>query len=138
MMKAADVITAARAYLGVPFRHQGRTPPLALDCAGLFVQVCRDLGLPVIDEQGYGRNPWKGLLEQCIGRQPFLCRAPREQMQAGDILLMRFTVEPQHIAIHAGDTMIHAYEHSGRVVEHRLADVWRARIVHVYRFEGLV
>lgn len=137
-MKAADVITAARAYLGVPFRHQGRTPPLALDCAGLFVLVCHDLGLPVEDEQGYGRNPYKGLLEQCIARQPFLARVPREDMQAGDILLMRFAGDPQHIAIHAGDTMIHAYEHSGRVVEHRLADVWRARVVSVYRFEDQV
>lgn len=138
MMKADDVITSARAYLGVPFRHQGRTPPLALDCAGLFVQVCRDLGLPVIDEQGYGRNPWGGLLEQCIDRQPFLSRIQPDQMEAGDILLMRFTGEPQHIAIHAGKTMIHSYENSGRVVEHRLADVWRARVVQVYRFEGLL
>ncbi|WP_395504707.1 NlpC/P60 family protein [Ectopseudomonas hydrolytica] len=137
MMKPADVITASRAYLEVPFRHQGRTPPLALDCAGLFVMVCRDMGLPVIDEQGYGRNPWRGLLEQCIARQPFLCRVPREQMQAGDVLLMKFEGDPQHIAIHAGDTMIHAYEKSGKVVEHRLADVWRARVVSVYRFEGM-
>lgn len=136
-MKAADVTVAARAYIDVPFKHQGRTPPLALDCAGLFVLVCRGLGLPVIDEQGYGRNPYKGLLEQCIERQPFLYRVPIAQMQAGDILLMRFDGEPQHIAIHAGETMIHAYEKSGRVVEHRLADVWRARVVRVYRFEGI-
>jgi cell wall-associated NlpC family hydrolase len=135
-MKGADVVAAARAYLGVPFRHQGRTPPLALDCAGLFVMVCRDLGLPVIDEQGYGRNPYKGLLEQCIARQPFLHRVPVADMGEGDVLLMRFTGEPQHIAIHAGYSMIHAYEQAGKVVEHRLADVWRARVVSAYRFEG--
>jgi cell wall-associated NlpC family hydrolase len=135
-MKGADVVAAARAYLGVPFRHQGRTPPLALDCAGLFVMVCRDLGLPVIDEQGYGRNPYKGLLEQCIERQPFLHRVPRDEMREGDVLLMKFDGDPQHIAIHAGYSMIHAYEHVGKVVEHRLAGVWRARVVSVYRFEG--
>lgn len=136
-MKGADVVAAARAYLGVPFRHQGRTPPLVLDCAGLFVMVCRDLGLPVIDEQGYGRNPYRGLLEQCIERQPFLRRIPREEMGEGDVLLMRFDCAPQHIAIHAGQSMIHAYEQIGRVVEHRLAGAWRARIVHAYRFEGV-
>lgn len=129
------IIEAARKYLGVPFRHQGRTPPLALDCAGLFVQVCRDIGLPVDDEQGYGVNPHKGLLEQSIERQPFLVRVPKEQMKAGDILLMRFNTDPQHIAIHAGETMIHAYSHAGKVVEHRIADVWRARIVRVYRVQ---
>lgn len=134
-MSPSQIIAAARAYLGVPFRHQGRTPPLALDCAGLFVQVCKDLSLPVIDEQGYGRDPYQGLLEQCISRQPFLAKIPRDQMRAGDILLMRFSSDPQHIAMHAGETMIHAYEHSGRVVEHRIADVWRSRVVSVYRFE---
>jgi len=42
--------------------------------------------------------------------------------------------EPQHLAIvtpyrHGGLAMIHAYSRSSAVVEHRLADVWRARIV---------
>lgn len=136
-MTAEDVIAAARSALDTPFRHQGRVAGVGLDCAGEFVHACRELALPVIDEQGYGRNPYKGLLEQCIERQPFLYRVPKEQMQAGDVLLMRFDGEPQHIAIHAGETMIHAYEKSGRVVEHRLADVWRARVVRVYRFEGI-
>lgn len=137
-MKAEDILKAARSAMDTPFRHQGRVAGLALDCAGLFVHVCRELHLQVIDEQGYGRNPFQGLLKQCIDRQPFLFRVALDQMQAGDVLLMRFDREPQHIAFHAGETMIHAYEKSGRVVEHRLADVWRKRIVHVYRFEGLV
>lgn len=136
-MTEADVIQLARAQLGTPFKHQGRVPGLALDCAGLFVVVASALGLQVLDEQGYGRNPWHGLLEQCIARQPFLREVPKGEMRSGDVLLMRFTGEPQHIAIHAGATVIHAYESVGRVVEHRLADVWRARVVRVYRFEDL-
>lgn len=137
-MKANDIVSAARAELGTSFRHQGRLPGIALDCAGLFVVVCNSLGHHVQDEKGYGRNPWKGLLEQCIGRQPFLAKVPVSEMQEGDVLLMRFTGEPQHIAIHAGDTIIHSYQHVGRVVEHRFADVWRARVVHAYRFEGVL
>lgn len=136
-MKAADIIEAARSHLGTPYRHQGRAAGAGLDCAGLFVAVCHDLGLQVIDENGYGRTPFRGLLEQCIDRQPFLRRVARNDMQAGDVLLMRFQSDPQHIAFHAGDTMIHAYSNVGRVVEHRIADVWRARVVHVYRFEGV-
>lgn len=135
-MKAADIVQAARAEVGTNFRHQGRLPGIALDCAGLFVVVCKAMGLPVQDEDGYGRNPWKGLLEQCIDRQPFLMKIPVHDMGEGDVLLMRFTGEPQHIAIHAGKTVIHSYQHVGRVVEHRFADVWRARVVHAYRFEG--
>ena len=136
-MTETDIIQLARAQLGTPFKHQGRVPGLALDCAGLFVVVASALGLQVLDEQGYGRTPWQGLLEQCIARQPFLREVPKGEMRAGDVLLMRFTGEPQHIAIHAGATVIHAYESVGRVVEHRLADVWRARVVRVYRFEDL-
>lgn len=137
-MKADDIITAARECLGTPFQHQARVPGVALDCAGVFVHVCGAMGLPVLDERGYGRLPYRGLLEQCIARQPFLTEVPRDQMQAGDVLLMRFDGAPQHIAIHAGATVIHAYEAIGRVVEHRLADVWRARVVRVYRFEGVL
>jgi cell wall-associated NlpC family hydrolase len=136
-MTDADIIQLARTQLGTPFRHQGRVPGLALDCAGLFVVVATALGLQVQDESGYGRNPWHGLLEQCIGRQPFLREVPKAEMRRGDVLLMRFSGEPQHIAIHAGATVIHAYESVGCVVEHRLADVWRARVVRVYRFEDL-
>jgi len=135
-MKTADIVAAARELIDTPFRHQGRAPGVGVDCAGVFVLVCRAFGLPVEDEPAYGRNPYKGLLEQCIERQPFMTKVPKDEAQEGDILLMRFEGEPQHIAIHAGATMIHSYEHAGRVVEHRISSMWRARIVHVYRFEG--
>lgn len=134
-MKSADIVAAARELIDTPFRHQGRAPGVGLDCAGVFVLVCRAFALPVEDEPAYGRNPYKGLLEQCIERQPFLAKVPKDEAREGDILLMKFEGEPQHIAIHAGTTMIHSYERVGRVVEHRISSMWRARIVHVYRFE---
>lgn len=132
-----QIINTARGMLRTPFLHQGRVPGRGLDCAGLLVCVCRELGLPVEDERGYGRNPWGGLLEQAIRRQPFLREVPKADLQPADVLLMRFTQAPQHIAIVTTHGLIHAYEHSAAVVEHRLADVWRARITHVFRFEGI-
>ncbi|MCY1550944.1 putative phage cell wall peptidase, NlpC/P60 family [compost metagenome] len=131
------IITTARSMLRSPFKHQGRVPGLGLDCAGLLVCTCQALGLPIEDVQGYGRNPFNGLLEQAIRRQPFLREVPKAELQPGDVLLMRFSQAPQHIAIATEHGMIHAYEHSGAVVEHRLAEVWRARITHVFRFEGI-
>jgi hypothetical protein len=51
---------------------------------------------------------------------------------------MRFAGDPQHLAICAGDTIIHAYESAGQCCEHRLSDdLWAARIVRVYRFRGI-
>jgi cell wall-associated NlpC family hydrolase len=51
--------------------------------------------------------------------------------------MMRFTGEPQHVGIYTGDTLIHAYESVGKVVEHRMDDKWLRRIVRVYRFKDM-
>ena len=134
-MTADDILIAARSFLGTPFRHQGRIPGLALDCAGLVVSVAKEIGADYIDRPGYSRNPSGGLLESALDDQPCLERVT--DRQPGDVLLMRFSGEPQHLAICAGDTIIHSYEAVGKVCEHRLASVWAARIVRVYRFKGL-
>lgn len=136
-MKADDVIAAARSALGTPFRHQGRIAGVGLDCAGLYIHVCSVLGIECLDFEGYGRLPYRSLLEQACADQPALRRVPLDELQSGDIMLMRFDGSPQHVAFCAGDTMIHAYQQSGGVVEHRLASVWRGRVVRVYRFEGI-
>jgi cell wall-associated NlpC family hydrolase len=136
-MNTDDVIAAARSCLDTPFHHQGRIKGVALDCAGLAVSVARDLGIDYQDVQGYGRDPYKNTLQQALDNQPALDPIQRDEMQAGDILLMRFGREPQHLAIYTGQTVIHSYETVGIVCEHDIDNVWRRRIVAVYRFKGL-
>lgn len=128
-MTPADFIAAARSYVGVPFRHQGRTRH-GVDCIGLVVCAARDIGLTLADRTDYPRDP-NGLLPLEMARQ----FAPVESTQAGDILLMRFRGEPQHVAILAGATLIHGYASIGRVVEHGLDAKWRRRIVATYRLK---
>lgn len=135
---APDIVAAARSLIGTPFRHQGRVPGLALDCAGLVIAVAAQLGIDHFDVPGYGRRPHQGLLEQTLDTQPALHAVGRSAHQAGDILLMRFAREPQHLAISAGDTIIHSWEAAGKVCEHGLDDVWQSRIVRVYRFVGVM
>jgi len=128
-MKISYPITeTARTYLGVPFKHMGRTRA-GVDCAGLVVCVCNDLGIPVHDIPRYGRQPLGGLLEATV-RKSFI---RTETVGDGTILVMKFATEPQHLAICAGDTIIHAYERVNKCVEHRLDSVWRKRIVSAYR-----
>ena len=134
-MTADDILIAARSCLDTPFRHQGRIPGLALDCAGLVVSVAKEIGADYIDRPGYSRNPSGGLLESALDDQPCLERV--QDRQPGDVLLMRFAGEPQHLAIFTGDNIIHSYESVGKVCEHRMADVWAVRIVRVYRFKGV-
>ena len=136
-MNAEQIIAAARACLGTPFVHQGRIPGQALDCAGLVMAVAQSIGADYQDQPGYGRTPANGLLQQALNIQPCLERVKIAERQPGDVLLMRFATEPQHLAIDAGDTLIHSYQQVGKVCEHGLTDVWLKRIVAVYRFRGL-
>lgn len=137
-MTPAEIVSAARAAIGTPFQHQGRSVGQALDCAGLIVHVAREIGAEYVDTAGYSRLPSHGLLQAALDLQPCLMPVSIGDLQPGDVLLMRFKNEPQHLAVCAGDTIIHSYSTVGQVCEHRLADVWVSRIVSVYRFRGCV
>lgn len=136
MIDTDRIINLARACLGTPFVHQGRVPGVGLDCAGLLVHVLHELGLPYIDELGYGRHPYRGQIKAILDGQPCLLELPRGQRQPGDVLLIRFKTEPQHVAFFTGSTMVHAYSGSGRAVEHGIPPEWEHRIVTAYRIVG--
>lgn len=130
------LVDSARKYLGVPFRHRGRSAT-GLDCAGLGWISYRDLGIELPDVRAYGREPFKnGLME---GLRAALGDPIDDGLQPGDVVVMRFDKDPHHVALIAKApyadelTMIHADSMHGRVVEHRLSKDWRARIVAVYR-----
>ncbi len=136
-MTVDDILNHARQCLGTPFKHQGRLIAFGLDCAGVVIHVARQIGAGHIDTSGYGRTPANGQLERTLDAQPCLERVSLANRAAGDVLLMRFASEPQHLAICAGETIIHAYEAAGLCCEHRLSSMWAARIVRVYRFIGV-
>lgn len=135
-MTADEIIARARECLGTPFFHQGRLPGMALDCAGVAVHVAK--GWHEVEEPAaYSRHPHQGELGYWLDRQPYLSRIAPPSPQSGDVLLMRFGAEPQHLSLCAGDTIIHAYEAIGKTVEHNLDVKWRRRIVAVYRFKDI-
>lgn len=134
MISSEDVIAAARECIGTKFWHQGRQAGIGLDCAGVAVHVAQRISVKYLDVAGYGHTPAGGQLERTLEEQPCLRRVMLNDRQPGDLLLMRFASDPQHIAICAGDTVIHAYEAVGTCCEHRLSSMWAARIVRVYRF----
>ena len=143
-MSVEQILAAARAEIGTPFRHQGRVSGKALDCAGLICHVASVIGLEYFDQQGYSRHPSQGLLESALDGQPCLVRVALADMQTGDVLLMRFSGDPQHLAIYAGwsdvyqdEGIVHAWLQAKKVSENRLTDEWRARIVRIYRFRGV-
>jgi len=133
-MTPETVIAAARELLEMPFRHQGRASSGKTDCAGVICHVAEAHGLPYADQTNYPRMPGSGRLEAALDEQPCLIRVPTSTRKAGDVLLMKFAGDPQHLAVFTGSTIIHAYETVGKVAEHRLDEAWERRIVRCYRF----
>jgi cell wall-associated NlpC family hydrolase len=128
-----DIIQYARETLGTPYKHQGRINGMALDCIGVAIYVAQKLGVEYLDLHAYGASPHKGLLEDMMDAQPCLERV--HDRQPGDVLQMRFAIEPQHVAIWTGGTIIHCSRDTGRVVECRLDDQMQAKVTKVYRFK---
>ena len=134
---SAPLVAAARAYLGVPFRHMGRTPR-ALDCVGLGWLAYHDCGVDLPVPRFYGREPYRATLLQAL--RDALGEPVEAPLQPADVGVFRFREEPHHVAM-IGDgpygelTLIHADSSPGlrRVVEHRLDDWWRERLVAVFR-----
>lgn len=123
------VVEAARAYRGVPWRHQGRSRT-GMDCAGLIVLAYRDAGVELKDLIGYTRHPWRDGLVGAL-RDNF--KSVEGAPQPGDVLLFRVTKEPQHLAIATDRGMIHSHVGSPGVVEHGMDAYWLDRLVGVYR-----
>ena len=120
-----DVIAEARRWVGVPFRHQGRDAN-GIDCVGLPIVIGSSLGLvhEAFDVARYGRTPTGEL----IGRlQGYCTRLPAAV--PGCLVVIAWTKVAAHVGLCTGDTLIHAYESVGRVVEHGYRGRW-VRMTH--------
>jgi len=129
VIERADIVACARGYLGVPWLHQGRTR-LGLDCAGLIIIVAHELALSDFDVNGYGVEPQGHVMRSLLETHAERVSEPK----LGDILLLRFTRLPQHLAIVTDYGMIHTHRAVGRVVEHAFDRTWAARMVDAFAF----
>lgn len=143
----SQYVAAARSYLGVPFRHQGRSRETGVDCIGLAECSARDVEIMREEEfsRAYGRVPRSSLLEQGLGSR--CVEIAVADARDGDIYLLTFKGQPQHVAIAATDadgatrTMIHALRtESGvnRVVVEETLQRWGSSIVAAYRIPELI
>ena len=128
-----QVVRAAREWLGTPWHHQGRVKGVGVDCVGVVIGVARDLGLSTFDVTGYARRPAEG--EVASGCWQHL--APVAAAFPGDVLLFEVDGQPQHLGFATDIGLLHAYAPMRRVVEHRLDDNWRGKIVAAFRLPGV-
>ena len=135
-----QIVEAARKYKGAKYRHQGRSKITGIDCAGLLAGIADEFGFKYTDQFRYGRNAERFKLREEMDKR--LVKVKKEDLQPGDMLLLKIDIVPQHTAIVSdyylgGLGMIHCYDRVKKVVEHRLAKIWLARVVQVYRFPGV-
>jgi NlpC/P60 family putative phage cell wall peptidase len=136
-MRDADVVAAARAWLGTPYRHRASTLGAGCDCLGLLRGVWRDLHGPEPVALPAYRAQWRreddGALLEAAER--FLLPVT-DPAAAGQVALFRLPGQPhpRHCGILVSpQRFIHAQEHLG-VVEANLMPGWETRIAARYRF----
>jgi hypothetical protein len=136
----ARILTAARAHLGAPFRHQGRSAD-GMDCVGLLVLVGRTLGYAHRDVTGYSRRATgRGFLEHFHAA---LDEIPPQSARPGDVLVFVETVYPCHtgiLSVVAGTDvphLIHAHALRGSVLEEPFLGEWPAKLRFAFRFRGI-
>lgn len=139
-----DVVSAARCWIGTPYRHQAAKRDAGTDCLGLIRGVWRELigvepqAVPVYsldwsEPQGEERL-WEAA-QRCLIEQPRNQREP----EPGDVVLFR--MRDNSVAKHLGiiaeidgrPTFIHAYSRHG-VVESPLSVPWSRRIVARFKY----
>ena len=148
-----QLVEAARSLKGLRFRHRGRKtegPGKGVDCAGMVVCAYRACGIELKDFELYEAEPalhGPGLTDrvrEAMGPEVAVGPVSMDQLQVGDVLVIRFEREPHHVAI-VGDyykpghfSIIHAdaFPHDGvrgKVIEQRLSPDILARVTHVFR-----
>ena len=135
-MDRQALIESARAMIGTPFKHEGRSIR-GVDCYGMFIVLGIEHGIPVPIETGYGKRPSGLHMKRML--ELYANKVQRSEIQSGDILHIKFNDEPQHLALVSSTDplmIIHADAIAGRVVEHRLDKEWMSKVRGAYRVEN--
>jgi cell wall-associated NlpC family hydrolase len=140
MLERQQIVDTARAWVGTPFRHQGRTREKGVDCIGLVIGVAAELGVQLTAPADYSESPASNLVISYSDQQAI--PVPGNGLRPGAVAVLWGwnRNEAQHFAFigsHAGrPTMIHAFSRAGKVVEHGWDSFWLRRLVRVYELPG--
>jgi NlpC/P60 family putative phage cell wall peptidase len=132
-----QIASAARGWIGTPYRHQSSARGAGCDCLGLIRGLWREvLGaepeLPPAYSRDWDEATGDEALWQAAARH--LIAKPREAAALGDVMLfrMRSGAVAKHLGVQSARAphpkFIHAYSGHG-VVESTLTAPWQRRIV---------
>ena len=142
MREAADIVAAARGWIGTPYLHQASLKGVGTDCLGLVRGVWREVmgdepETPPAYAPGWAETGGSEALAAAARRH--LTDVPLTEYRAGDVLLFRWRAQmpAKHagIAVSAG-AMVHAQEQAC-VAEVALSGWWLRHLAFVFRFPGV-
>ena len=134
-----DIVNEARTWIGVKWKHQGRTRD-GIDCAGLIVLVGKSLGLTNYDYTEYRRH------SQSVNFADYFLdgggiKKNAKDVSAGDILIFRQVQYPCHSAIVSKKNgilhIIHSYVPRRVVFEESLSKLWLERRIYAFSYPGI-
>jgi len=135
---AETIVAAARDYVGVPWRHLGRSRT-GVDCIGLVLLAAREVGVELPDPAPYAREPQgTRLLEGILGHATRVAEASQ-----GDVLLFRMGLYGGHVGIASVHpawgvpACLHAYAPRRQVVEQPMDAELRAGMLGAFRLPAL-
>ncbi len=135
------ISNSAKKWIGTPFHLQGRVKNIGSDCLGLLMGIAKDLSLKTKlgtllvehDRSDYHLIHDGQILEQQLD----LLLEQTHELEEGNLLLLEYDKNPQHLAIVSdGEKIIHAHLKHRKVVEHSM-DFWiRNKIKKIYKLEA--
>ncbi|MEM6604069.1 MAG: NlpC/P60 family protein [Pseudomonadota bacterium] len=143
MITPEQFLAIAQSWLGTAYHHQGRLKKSdshkgGVDCIGLVVGICRELGMDEIvkaDKTDYSPHPIGNRLALVAGDH--LIKVALDHRKPADILLFKTFKDSQHIGILTEDNcFIHCNSSAGKVVQQPLSKTWERMITHVFRFKN--
>ena len=135
-MRRAEIVRAARSWIGTPYRHQASLKGVGCDCLGLLRGVWRE----VMGEEPETPPPYtpdwaeagSDALMQAAGRW----LVPVHEIEPGAVLLFRWRpgLAAKHCAIAtSASSMVHAHD-GACVAEAAFRPWWVRHVAGVFRF----
>jgi NlpC/P60 family putative phage cell wall peptidase len=141
-MRRAEIVEAARLWLGTPYHHQASLRGVGCDCLGLVRGVWRDLCGAEPEKPPPYSPSWAESLRQetlALAATRHLLTIAVSEAQAGDVLLFRWRehLPAKHCAILATPgSIIHAHD-GASVAEVAFTPWWRRHLSHAFSFPGV-
>lgn len=140
-MKRCEIVEEARSWVATPYQHMGRVKGAGVDCSQHVIAVAVALGYVPADFNipVHAPRPHPRIFEELTRH---LEQISQEEIEPGDILVLCFNLKkktPAHMGFvtDIGFCHLHPSHEVARVVEQRMDEWVRERVVSAWRFKGV-